>query len=188
MAAACTARSTELLDPLGRTNPGTSIASARPRSPTSRIVASRSGPSPRISARNSGNSRRARAIAGGIEVMRFSGIWRPTNTTSGSDRDRVRLERALILAREDLSLRRPAPPREPLCVQAREAECPLRYPNTDQLDQPAELAGQPSEVLPPVFPGPHLVPVDHEPVAPQRASTAAASSEKYGNDAVWTTS
>ena len=66
------------------TKPGASTTSPSPSSAIWRSTSGRSGPSPRIAALSRGTRLRARAIAGGIAGTCFSGMWRPAKTTSGS--------------------------------------------------------------------------------------------------------
>ena len=84
------------------------------------------------------------------------------------------------------SPRRPSARRRPACRREKQnARWRVRAHRrcTSQPTSPA-----PAQVLAPVVARPHLVPVDHEAEAAQRRTAAAASSEKYGNDAVCTTS
>src|SRR5207248_11741006 len=57
-------------------------------------------------------------------------------------------------------------------VETREAERALADPGTDALDEPADRAADPPEILLPVRPRPHLVPVDEHAVAMQRFERA----------------
>ena len=74
-------------------------------------------------------------------------------------------------------------------MQPREAEGALRNAQARALNAPADPAADRAEVLAPVVPRPDLVPVDEDAESPlASARAAAARSEKYGNDAVCTTS
>ena len=84
------------------TKPGTAIASSSPCSRTSASTRPRSGPSPKISARSSGASALAAAIAGTSAGTRFSGMWRPANTTML--RVDIRLDWSLSFAARVLAL------------------------------------------------------------------------------------
>ena len=65
------------------TKPGAVDDLAEPSRSISASTRGRSGPSPKISARSSGTRSRARASAGTSAGTRFSGMWRPANTTTG---------------------------------------------------------------------------------------------------------
>ena len=73
-------------------------------------------------------------------------------------------------------------------MQLGEAERALGNARAQPLHGRAHAAADRAEVFAPVVLAPHLEPVDHQLEARQRAREAAASSEKYGNAAVSSTS
>ncbi len=120
--------------------------------------------------RSPGIRRAAAATPATTAGARFSGIMRPANTTTGSAARATRgLQRAGVLALEHGHLaaqpllragaRRAGARSRRRCwgtrAQARCTACPIASPD-------------PAEVLAPVGAAPHLVPVDDEPVAPER--------------------
>ena len=168
----------------------------RPSSPCAAIAAStaaRSGPSPKIAPRSSGSAL-ARARDGRHDAparaSRGCGARRtrrPARRAAGA----ARLERPGVLALEHRRPRRAAPSARsrPRCSRAKQ-NARWRHAQAQRLHARSRR-GPPA---PPRYSrqyarAPHLVPVDDEPEAAAAAARApAASSEKYGNDAVWTTS
>ena len=144
------------------TKPCTRTTSPRPSSATRRSTSGRSGPSPNTSRRRSGARSRSAGIASTSAGTRFSGMWLP-----GEHQRRLRglrtrpLERAGVLAEQELRLAAQALAPEPLGMEAGEAEGPLGHACAEQLHRVAEPAGTP-EVLAPVVARPHLVPVHHQ--------------------------
>ena len=112
-------------------------------------------------------------MAGTRAGTRFSGMWRPANTTSGSagSGSLAWSAPAYSPSRTVTSPRRP-PSRNRRGVELREAEGALGDPLAERLDGVAEPSAKPPEVLDPVVAAPDLVPVDHDPVAPAAAEQA----------------
>ena len=134
---------------------------------------------------------RRSASAGTSAGTRFSGMWRPANTTSGSAaRGSARLERPGVLALEHRQLAAHALVAQAPRRAAREkqnARC--GHAQAERLDGPADAAAAPAR-------GTRASSRGSRPRASRRpagsgaagARSAAASSEKYGNEAVCTTS
>ena len=72
------------------TKPGASTMPLRPCSAIAASTAARSGPSPSTRARSPGTRARASPTAGTTAGARFSGMWRPANTATGSAGSGVR--------------------------------------------------------------------------------------------------
>ena len=153
----------------------------RRSSPCAAIAAStaaRSGPSPKIAPRSSGTARARSARSPARRAgARFSGMWRPANTTTRLGRRAARRRRASPAyspsSTVDLAAQRPRRAAAPRCRRAKQ-NARWRHAQAQRAArrQPTRAADA-AEVLAPVRARPDLVPVDDE-----RGSGAARRSQR----------
>ena len=151
-----------------RRSPGARTASSSPRARDRAPRPSRArGRRRRSRPRSSGHRSRAAATAGTSAGARFSGMWRPAKTTTGSAGcGSGGVGRPAYSPSSTVDRRRARPPRAAARACSREKQN-ARWGTRTQASwtaQPIAPAGR-AEVLAPVVARPHLVPVDDEPVA-----------------------
>src|SRR5262249_13225753 len=87
---------------------------------------------------------------------------------------------ASVLAAQDSERAAEALLTQPTLVQPRETERTLRDQHAQLLYSPADGPTESAEILAPVLPGPDLVPVDNEAVAPNRPQRSGREEREIG--------